>query len=69
MNRRSMSLLLVMALSAMMVACATPPERKSPTETNAEYVGALERVSGRVGARIIWVNPPRRARVSEDNET
>lgn len=68
MNRKPITVLLVITLSALMVACAAQPERKSPTEPNAEYVGSVERVANQVGARVIWINPPRRARTDDDND-
>lgn len=63
-----MSFLLALSLSMLMVACASAPERQSPTETNMSYVGSVERSAGWTGARVIWFNPPRRARENKESD-
>lgn len=59
---------LLAATCLALAGCATTgPESKSPTEYNSEYMAKVEHHAKRAGVNVVWVNPPRRPRVSEDD--
>lgn len=49
-----------------LTGCASGPESRAPTEVDMKYVSNVERHARSAGVEVEWVNPPRRARVVED---
>jgi hypothetical protein len=50
-------------------ACATtpPPERKATSNIDHTYVNTVDHHAARMGARVYWVNPPRRKDHQEEH--
>lgn len=58
---------LIVLAAALVVGCATPPPKQSPTEIDSHYVGMVERNARHLGTEVYWVNPPRRERRTEED--
>lgn len=62
-----LAFVLIAVLCLALTGCAAGPQaKKAPTEFNSEYMTKVEYYNSRAGSRTIWVNPPTRARLAED---
>jgi uncharacterized protein YceK len=57
----------VLTAVILTAGCASTTTRSSETsKVNTAYMGAVERHARRANVRVVWVNPPRERRRSEE---
>jgi hypothetical protein len=60
------SILLLALATLFLTACATAPAPRSPTVVDQDYVGAVNAKARFAGVDVVWVNPPRQDRETEE---
>lgn len=58
--------ILIAASALVLSACASAPEPRSPTVVDQDYVGTVEAHARQAGVDVVWINPPRKDRNTEE---
>jgi uncharacterized lipoprotein YmbA len=59
-------ILIAAAAALFLTACASAPEQRSPYAFDEAYIGAVEAHAKNAGVEVYWINPPRKARDTND---